>query len=197
MGAFMGKYYQGKYTVLNENKYEGDAANVTFRSSWEYRAFVYCDNESKILSWASEEVIIPYISPIDRKMHRYFMDLKITRMDAYGRKVVTLVEIKPEKETLPPVKKGKSSKRYAEELRTFLVNKAKWAAAEKFCMEHGWNFVIWTENNLLPESNASVKKLKAQRGYEEKMKRSFKRKKSNAQLRAIQATRRKLQEKLQ
>lgn len=192
----MGKYYQGKYILECAEKYEGNVDNVVFRSSWEYRAFRYCDTNPKIIKWASEEVIIPYISPLDKKMHRYFMDLKITTIDEYGNRVVTLVEIKPEKETLPPTKVGKKKERYVEEVKTYLVNQAKWAAARKFCQMKNWNFVIWTENQLVPESDAGVKKLKSQRNYEEKMKMAFKKKKSNQQLAAIQKTRKLLIEKI-
>lgn len=193
----MGNYYQGKYIVENVDKYEGDHKNVTFRSSWEFRSFKYCDSNPKIKKWSSEEVIIPYISPLDKRMHRYYMDLKITTIDEYGMPVVTLVEIKPDKETRPPTKVGKNKKRYVEEVKTWLVNKAKWTAAETYCRKMGWHFVIWTEKQLLPESDHSVKKLKAQRDYEEKMKRAFKKKKTPIQLAHIKRAKAKIQGKLQ
>jgi len=192
----MGQYYQGKYIVENAHKYEGDVNKVEFRSSWEYKAFHYCDNNPRIVSWSSEEVIIPYISPVDKRMHRYFMDLKIVEIDEYDRRKVTLVEIKPYKETIPPVKKGKKRERYAQEVKTYLVNQAKWKAARLLCMQKGWNFVIWTEKNLQPDSCNNVKQLKAQRGYEEKMKKAFKRKKTAGQLAAIKKTKQKLQERI-
>ena len=38
---------------------------------------VYCDNNPNILEWGSEEIIIPYKSPLDKKVHRYFPDFFI------------------------------------------------------------------------------------------------------------------------
>lgn len=192
----MGKFYQGKYIVENVQKYEGDPNNVTFRSSWEFRSMKYCDNNPRIVRWSSEEVIIPYMSPIDKRVHRYFMDLKVITLDDYGKPKVTLIEIKPFKETLPPKKQGKKKERYLQEVKTYIVNKAKWAAATKYCLERGWEFKIWTEKELLPESDSSVKKLKAQRDYEEKMKRSFKKKKTQQQLRAINKVKQEIVKKL-
>ena len=92
------KTYKGKYKVKNPKKYAGDHTNVVYRSMWERFAFKWCENNSEIKSWASEETVIPYISAIDNRYHRYFVDLKITMKD--GRTI--LVEIKPEKQTKPP-----------------------------------------------------------------------------------------------
>lgn len=192
----MGNYYQGKYIVENAQKYEGDPSKVTFRSSWEFRSMKYCDNNPKIVRWSSEEVVIPYKSPLDNRVHRYFMDLKVVMLDEHGRSQVTLIEIKPFKETLPPTKVGKRKDRYLQEVKTYIVNKSKWAAAQQYCLKRGWNFIIWTEKELLPESDSSVKQLKQQRGYEEKMKRSFKKKKSNLQLKAIQRAKVEIKKKL-
>lgn len=189
-------YYQGKYIVENSQKYEGNEKDVTFRSSWEYKAFHYCDTNHKVKRWSSEEVIIPYISPVDGRVHRYFMDLKIVTVDPdTGREVVTLVEIKPEKETLPPTKQGKKTERYKEEVKTYLVNRAKWAAATNFCKKRGWLFTIWTEKNLIPDSSPCIKELKAKTNYEQKMKKAFKRKKKPAQLAAIKKTKQLIQER--
>ena len=38
---------------------------------------VYCDKNDDIIYWASEELAIPYINPIDKKRHRYFPDFII------------------------------------------------------------------------------------------------------------------------
>lgn len=181
----MGNYYQGKYIVENAEKYIGDVNKIRFLSSWEFRAFKYCDNSPRVIKWSSEEDIIPYISPIDKRAHRYFMDLKVITIDEAGIPQTTLIEIKPDKETRPPVKQGKKKERYLQEVKTYIINQAKWNAARAHCAKRGWVFAIWTEHNLLPEKDSSVKQLKAQRGYEEKMKKSFKKKKSSVQLAAI------------
>ena len=64
--------YKGKFKPKNPSKYIGDPTNIVYRSLWERRFMIYCDNEDNILSWGSEEVVIPYVSPIDNKVHRYY-----------------------------------------------------------------------------------------------------------------------------
>jgi len=173
----MGQYYQGKYKLENPKKYSGDPNSATYRSSWELVAFRFCDLNPKVLQWHSEETIIPYISPIDGRMHRYFMDLKIWTKNSEGKIVVTLIEIKPDAETRPPEKKqGKRKDVFMREVATYVVNQAKWKAARELCEREGWNFVIWTEKQLKPESAASVQEMKAQRTYEDKMKKAFRKK---------------------
>ena len=87
--------YSGRYSVKNPSKYEGDPTKVTYRSLWERHAFKWCDDNSDIIKWSSEEVVIPYLYEVDRKYHRYFMDLKITNKQ--GKTL--LVEIKPDGQT--------------------------------------------------------------------------------------------------
>ena len=102
--------YSGKYVVKHRSKYAGDPDKVVYRSMWERHAFYWCDNNTNIQKWQSEETVIPYYYDVDKKYHRYFMDLKITFKD--GKTI--LVEIKPEKETMPP-KKVDRSRRYLNE----------------------------------------------------------------------------------
>ena len=33
---------------------------------------------------------------------------------------------------------------------TYAVNEAKWKSASKMCKEEGWEFIILTEDNILP-----------------------------------------------
>ena len=136
--------YSGKYKVKNRSKYKGDPDKVVFRSLWERNAFKFCDDASNIKHWASEEVVIPYLWEIDKKYHRYFMDLKITYTD--GRTI--LVEIKPEKETKPPKFAGKKTRRYINEGMTYIKNMNKWSAAQEYAADRGWGFQIWTEKEL-------------------------------------------------
>jgi hypothetical protein len=98
---------------------------------------------SQIKSWSSEEVVIPYLWDVDKRYHRYFMDLKIKFKD--GRTI--LVEIKPEKETKPP-KRPDRSKRYINEAMTYVKNQNKWEAASGYAKDRGWGFEIWTEKTL-------------------------------------------------
>lgn len=172
-------FYQGKFKPENPSKYMGNVDNIVYRSSWEYKAFKFCDLTKHIVKWASEETIIPYISPVDGRPHRYFMDLKIwfTRQD--GSIGIALVEIKPYAQTTPPVKKpGKKTSTFLEEVKTFTINTAKWEAAEALCRREGWLFVKWTEHDLQPGGKIDAKELQSQKLYEDKMKKAFRKKKS-------------------
>ena len=137
------KGYKGKFIPKNPKKYKGDSNNIIYRSSWEYAAFSYLDNNPDILYWSSEEVIIPYYSEIDNKNHRYFVDLyyKNSKGEEW------LIEIKPQSQTIPP-KPKRNKKKLLEEVLTYEKNKAKWIAANSFCKTRGWNFSVWTEVTL-------------------------------------------------
>ena len=137
------KYYQGKYIVKNPQKYMGDVSNVIYRSSWELKFLNWCDNNPHVVKFSSEETIIPYVSPIDNKPHRYFVDFKIVL--STGK--TYLIEIKPASQTVPPVG-TKKTKRLIQETATFLVNQAKWHAAERFASSRGWEFKVLTEYDI-------------------------------------------------
>ena len=152
--------YSGRYKVKNRKKYKGDPDKVVFRSMWERYCFRWCDESSEVKYWSSEEVVIPYFYDVDKKYHRYFMDLKITFTN--GKTI--LVEIKPEKETLPP-KRPDKSKRYINEAMTYVKNMNKWEAASKFAKDNNWGFQIWTEKTLtkmgiMPKQIKPLKPLK-------------------------------------
>jgi len=152
--------YSGRYKVKNRKKYKGDPDKVVFRSMWERHCFRWCDESSEVKYWSSEEVVIPYFYDVDKKYHRYFMDLKITFTN--GKTI--LVEIKPEKETLPP-KRPDKSKRYINEAMTYVKNMNKWEAASKFAKDNNWGFQIWTEKTLtkmgiMPKQIKPLKPLK-------------------------------------
>ena len=46
---------------------------------------VYCDKNTKILEWGSEEIALPYISPHDSRVHRYFPDFYIKVQENTGK----------------------------------------------------------------------------------------------------------------
>lgn len=135
--------YKGRYRVKNKSKYKGDPSKVVYRSMWEKQVFLWCDGNPDIVEWSSEEVVIPYLYEVDKKVHRYFMDLKIKLKS--GK--VILVEIKPDKQTKPPLRPNKSA-RYLNEALTFVKNQNKWKAASEYAKDRGWDFQIWTENTL-------------------------------------------------
>lgn len=153
--------YSGKFVPKNKNKYKGDHTSIVYRSLWEKHAFKWCDMNKKIVGWSSEEVVVPYIYEIDKRPHRYFVDLKIKWDD--GR--VWLIEIKPHKETEPPKKPKRKTQRYLNESLTFVKNQNKWSAAQKYAADRKWEFFVWTENELedlgiMPKSRKPLKKLK-------------------------------------
>jgi hypothetical protein len=141
------KYYQGKYKPKFPEKYAGDPTDVIYRSSWELKFMNWCDSESAIIKWSSESTIIPYRCGTDNKLHRYFVDFKIQVKTKDGVKTY-LVEIKPLAQTMPPKFPGKQTKRYLTESMTFIKNQSKWNAAEQYCKDRGWEFMIITEKQL-------------------------------------------------
>lgn len=144
----MAKYQTGKFKPTHPEKYSGDVSNICWRSSWEFKFMRWCDMNSSILEWSSEETIVPYICATDQKPHRYFVDFKIKVRNRSGDIKTYLVEVKPKAQTVPPVKPKRKSKRYIEECYTFLKNQSKWKYATKYCSERGYEFMIITEDHL-------------------------------------------------
>lgn len=147
--------YKGFYRIKNPQKYNGDPRNCIFRSLWERKFMKYCDENSNVLEWSSEEVRVPYISPIDNKRHLYFVDFLMKVRNKQNRIETYLVEIKPKKQTEKPLmeegKKMTSAKK--KQLITYLINKSKWDAAMNYCENKGWKFVILTEKTLFKKPN--------------------------------------------
>lgn len=142
------KYLQGVYTPKNPTKYEGDVANIVYRSSWELKFFNWCDSSPRVVKWSSEEIVVPYICPTDGKAHRYFVDAKVQIKGLDGKIRTYLVEVKPEKETRPPAQRKRKTKAYMTEVLTWGKNQAKWEAANEFARRRGWRFKLITEKEL-------------------------------------------------
>jgi hypothetical protein len=138
---------KGRFKPKNPQKYKGDANNIIYRSTWEIKVMNYLDENPNVIWWGSEELPIPYYSPVDRKKHRYFPDFIAKMRKADGTVMTYVIEVKPEKQTQPPTQKRKT-KTYLQEAITYEINKAKWFAAEEFCKDHGWQFQILTEKHL-------------------------------------------------
>lgn len=141
------KTYKGRFQPKNPKKYNGDADNIIYRSTWEVRVMKWLDEHPNVIWWASEELPIPYKSPLDNRIHRYFPDFiaKIKQKD--GSVMTYIIEVKPLEQTKMPVQK-KKTKRYIREAATYVVNQEKWKAADIFCQEHGWKFMVMTEKEL-------------------------------------------------
>lgn len=144
----MSKSYKGSFRPKNPTKYKGDPTGIVFRSSWELKFMIYLDAHPDVLEWSSEEFCIPYVSPVDGRVHRYFPDFWIKQRNKDGAIETLVVEIKPKKQTEPPVVQKRKTKRYINEVMTWGINTAKWQAAEQFCYKKSWKFRILTEQHL-------------------------------------------------
>jgi len=141
-------FHKRKFTPTNPQKYSGDPTNIIMRSSWETKFANWCDVNPSIISWVSEETVIPYRCGTDNKIHRYFVDFKIQVKETSGRVKTYLVEIKPYKQTIPPVYPGRQTQRYLQESFAYIKNQSKWEAATQYAKERGWEFIKLTEHNL-------------------------------------------------
>jgi hypothetical protein len=147
LNSFMNTY-KGYYKPRNPKKYQGDPSNIIYRSGWERMCMVYFDNNPNVLRWGSEEVVIPYRSPIDGRLHRYFPDFLIKVRTAKGNTDTILIEVKPYAQTIPPKVRSRKTKRFINEVKTYGVNSAKWDAAYKYCKDRKWKFQFITEKEL-------------------------------------------------
>ena len=142
------EFLQGKYRPINPQKYKGDVTNIIYRSSWERKFLQYCDMNENILEYSSEEIALPYRSPIDNKIHRYFPDFYIKVKESSGKIKKYIIEIKPKKQTIEPQVKKRKTKSYIYEVYEYAKNQAKWKAAEEFCKDRLWEFKVLTEEDL-------------------------------------------------
>ena len=127
----------------------GDLSSIICRSLWERRMCKYLDENKNIIRWGSEELSIPYYSPVDKKMHRYYPDFIVEQKNKDGTVETLLIEVKPKKQTEKP-ERGKKQKRvFIKECLRYAINEAKWDAAKEVCKQNGWRFVILTEDHLL------------------------------------------------
>ena len=108
---------------------------------------VYCDRNEKILEWGSEEFFVPYRSPLDGKIHRYFPDFYVKVRTPTGTKK-WVIEVKPKAQCKKPRIPKRKTKRYLNEVRTWVVNDAKWKNAIEYCKDRDMEFIILTEHEL-------------------------------------------------
>lgn len=139
---------KGRFSPKNIHKYKGDYKNIIYRSSWELKFMNYCDMRPNILEWGSEEIVIPYRSPLDNKIHRYYVDFYVKVKDSNNVIKKYLIEIKPKKQTMEPKVPKRKTKSYVYEVTEYVKNQAKWAAAKDFCLDNNWKFMVLTEDNL-------------------------------------------------
>jgi hypothetical protein len=142
------EYLNGVFKPRNPQKYVGDHTNIIYRSSWELKVMQWLDKNIDIISWSSEEMNVPYLSPVDGKYHRYFPDFVVKSKTKDNKIKTIMIEVKPKKQTFEPVKKKRVTKQYINEVTTWGVNQAKWKAAIEYCNDRGWEFFLMTEDHL-------------------------------------------------
>jgi len=142
--------YQGYFKPRNPRKYKGDPTNIIYRSRWELLVMSRFDIDPNVIWWSSEETVIPYRSPVDNRIHRYYVDFTARLNKPGGGTRTVLIEVKPYKQTQPPVitEGKKKSRKYINEVMTWGVNSAKWKAARAYCKDRGFEFMIMTEHEL-------------------------------------------------
>ena len=144
------RFKQGVFNPANKQKYKGRDL-PRYLSSWELKLFRFCDCNQDVLEWGSESIVIPYVSPIDNKVHNYIVDAVIKLKTKDGVKTF-LVEVKPYKQTIRPVerltKTNKVSKSVLYEQLSYIKNQAKWNAAREWCKKRNMEFTILTEHQL-------------------------------------------------
>ena len=140
--------YKSIFKPNNPSKYVGDSSNIVCRSSWERFFCSNLDNNPNVEKWGSEEFAIEYVSPKDGKVHRYFVDFIVR----FKNGSVIMVEIKPKAQAIPPSppkkKSNKALARFQEDMMVFMINQAKWNAAIQFGKRNGFDFVVYTEDEL-------------------------------------------------
>ena len=141
--------YSGRYIPKNPKKYRGDPSRIVYRSLWERKFMVYCDFNDSIVEWGSEEVIIPYVSPWDGRVHRYYPDFYIKVKQKTGKYKKFIIEVKPKNQCTPPTTtpKKRTSKWY-NDVKTWSINEAKWKSATQWCEDNNMQFQILNEDHL-------------------------------------------------
>lgn len=140
------KTYKGIYNPRFPQKYKGSTP-IIYRSGLELRMSKWLDFNSKVVEWTSESVVIPYMSPKDGRLHRYFVDYSCAMINKYNKIDKLLIEVKPKKQTRPPSKRLKP-KNYLYESAMFQTNIAKWSYAKRWAEKHGYKFIVITEDFL-------------------------------------------------
>jgi hypothetical protein len=140
--------YKGKFRPSNYKKYKGDPTNIIYRSLWELRFMRWCDTNENILEWANEEFWIPYRSPLDNRVHRYFPDFYVKVKESNGSIKKYVIEVKPMRQVNQPKVQKRKTQKYIAEVKEYAKNQAKWEAAREYCKDRMMEFKIITENEL-------------------------------------------------
>ena len=140
-------FKQGYYTPKYPEKYIGDLNKIRFMSGWELKLHTFLDMNPNILRWSSEGIAIPYVKPTDGRIHKYYPDYYIECKSKSGDVSKMIIEVKPHKQTSKSKSRNQQTRDW--ENITYVINAAKWQAAQQFCESRGLQFKIWTEKHLL------------------------------------------------
>lgn len=143
----VGKFHKGIFRPTNPEKYVG-SSHIEYRSSWELKLMIWCDQNPSVVKWNSEGMKIPYWSEADMKQRTYWIDFIVQYKTATGALRTTLIEVKPEVQCKPPSKRGKKEPRFLQECYTYKVNCDKWNAAKAYAEKNGMDFIIMNEYDL-------------------------------------------------
>ena len=148
-----GKHKHGLYSPQNPDKYIGDIHNIIYRSSWEQRFCAYCDRNEMIVKWSSEPLFIDYWNPLDKKMHKYYVDFYIKILKEDGTYHEWIIEVKPESQTQKPIYEGKNMilkklESYNYNMKIWITNQAKFKAAKEWAIQRGFRFGVVDEKFL-------------------------------------------------
>ncbi len=138
----MSRFAQGKYTIVNSEKYVGKK-NPTYRSSWELTFMRFCDTHPSIQKWASEAIAIPYRCPLTGRQTIYVPDFFIQYIDKNNRINTELIEVKPRSQSVYE-KVGRSKRNQIQ----YVKNVAKWRAAQAWCKAQGIKFRVVNEQDI-------------------------------------------------
>jgi len=141
--------YSGKYKIQFPPKYAlANTSFVRYKSLLERRFMMFCDMNPKIMQWGYETTTIPYLSPVDKTIHTYFVDFTLITREKDGLVSKQLVEIKPQRETIAPKIQEKRTRKYVNSVMTYGINTAKWEAARRYCERNNMKFHIITDKTL-------------------------------------------------
>jgi hypothetical protein len=143
----MSRFAQGKFNLKNPDKYVG-TKQPTYRSSWEFAFMKFCDESPSISRWASEAIQIPYRNPLSGKQTIYVPDFFIQYTDKNGKNHVEVIEVKPENQAVKE-KTGRSRANQAH----WILNQAKWEAANAWAKQKGIKFRIVTEKDIFHQGS--------------------------------------------
>jgi hypothetical protein len=138
----MNKWLNGLFQMKHPDKYIGKKT-PRYRSSWEWAFMRFCDNNPSITQWASESIQIPYRNPLTGRNTIYVPDFFIVYNSKKQDKVAELIEVKPNNQA-----KRKDLGKNAQNQAAYVVNRAKWEAANKWAKGKGIRFRVITESDM-------------------------------------------------